>query len=146
MRATDPRKFDTVACVRDIFVDTNPRHLGESFSGPFKQLVEWLEFNHMHGIDHFFFYTFHGTEDAAKEIMTPYMNDGLASRIHFEHYPGVPKRRFRCVSLEQKHTFPLFSPSTSKNHIICLDDDPEKRFIYNNNNSNNNIMFFVKYL
>ena len=99
MRATDPRKFDTVACVRDIFVDTNPRHLGESFSGPFKQLVEWLEFNHMHGIDHFFFYTFHGTEDAAKEIMRPYMNDGLASRIHFEHYPGVPKRRFRCVSL-----------------------------------------------
>lgn len=83
------KKFDTVACVRDIFVDTNPRHLGESFSGPFKQLVEWLEFNHMHGIDHFFFYTFHGTEDAAKEIMTPYMNDGLASRIHFEHYPGV---------------------------------------------------------
>lgn len=141
MRATDPRKFDTVACVRDIFVDTNPRHLGESFSGPFKQLVEWLEFNHMHGIDHFFFYTFHGTEDAAKEIMTPYMNDGLASRIHFEHYPGVPKRRFRCVSLEQKHAFPLFSPSTSKNHIICLDDDPEKRFIYNNNNRNNNIMF-----
>lgn len=83
------KTFDTVACVRDIFMDTNPRHRGESFSGPFKQLVEWLEFNHMHGIDHFFFYTFRGTEAAAKEIMTPYMKDGVASRVHFEHYPGV---------------------------------------------------------
>lgn len=83
------KTFGTVACVRDIFVDTNPRHLGESFSGPFKQLVEWLEFNHLHGVDHFFFYTFSGTEEAAKEIVTPYMNAGLASRIHFEHYPGV---------------------------------------------------------
>ena len=104
MRVTDPRTFDTVACVRDIFMDTNPRHRGESFSGPFKQLVEWLEFNHMHGIDHFFF-TFRGTEAAAKEIMTPYMKDGVASRVHFEHYPGVPQRNLRRVRM---NVFPPF--------------------------------------
>eukprot|EP00435_Cladocopium_sp_Y103_P009953 s3786_g2.t1 len=82
------KKYGTMACVRDIFVNTDPRRVSEVFSGPFKQVVEWLEFHHLHGVEHFLFYTFQGTEEAAKEAFTPYLRDGLASRIHFEHYPA----------------------------------------------------------
>lgn len=82
------KKYGTMACMRDIFVDTNPHHVSEVFSGPFKQFVEWLEFHHLHDVNHFLLYTFHGAEEAAKEVFTPYLRDGLASRVHFEHYPA----------------------------------------------------------
>ena len=83
------QQYGTVACVRDIFVDEDPKHVSEIFSGPFKQLVEWLEFHHLHGVDHFLVYTFKGTDEAAKDPLTPYLKSGLASRIHFQHYPVV---------------------------------------------------------
>lgn len=82
------KKYGTMACMRDIFVDTNPHHVSEVFSGPFKQLVEWLEFHHLHGVDHFLLYTFQGADEASKEVFTPYLRDGVASRVHFEHYPA----------------------------------------------------------
>ena len=91
------QQYDTVACVRDIFVDEDPNHVSEIFSGPFKQLVQWLEFYKLHGVDHFLFYTFHGTEDAAEEVLTPYLRDGVASRVHFNHYPEVTLMRQHYV-------------------------------------------------
>ena len=48
--------------------------------------------NSADGIDHFFAYTFKGTEDAVKEVLMPYLKAGLASRIHFD-VPPSPKDR-----------------------------------------------------
>ena len=49
--------------------------------------MEWLEFNNLHGVDHFFVYTFHGTDAVAEDVLQPYLQSGLATRIHFQHYP-----------------------------------------------------------
>ena len=52
--------------------------------------VEWLEFSLLHRIDHFFVYTFKGTEDVVKEVLMPYLKAGLATRIHFD-VPQYPR-------------------------------------------------------
>ena len=86
-------QYHTVACVRDVYwEDDNPEF---PFSGPFKQLVEWLEFNLLHGVDHFFIYTFAGTETASADVLMPYLNTGKASRIHFNDYPERSFDRFK---------------------------------------------------
>jgi len=88
--------YKVVACVRDVFEDQTPdgpNHGKEQFSGPFKQLVEWLEFSSLHGVDHFFVYTFQGTEAVAEDVLQPYLKSGLATRIHFQHYPASTTRR-----------------------------------------------------
>eukprot|EP00435_Cladocopium_sp_Y103_P043956 s546_g12.t1 len=86
------KKYQTVACVRDVYF------LNEAtFSAALKLLVEWLEFYTMHGIEHFFIYTFRGTEDAVKEVLMPYLQSGLATRIHFDDYPKPEPHRFHQV-------------------------------------------------
>ena len=56
-----------MACVRDIF-DEAPVHEWQGvFSGVFKQLVEWMEWSLIHGIEHFMVYTFDGTDDFVKD-------------------------------------------------------------------------------
>jgi len=81
------KDYKVAACVRDVFDDQDqrgPTH--RQFSGPFKQLVEWLEFSSLHGVDHFFVYTFQGTEAVAEDVLQPYLKSGVATRIHFQHY------------------------------------------------------------
>lgn len=86
------KKYRTVACVRDVYF------LNEAtFSAALKLLVEWLEFYTAHGIEHFFVYTFRGTEDAVKEVLMPYLQSGLATRIHFDDYPKPESHRFHQV-------------------------------------------------
>ena len=66
------KKYQTVACVRDIFAPNRPNSLqaGQKAFGPaLKMLVQWMEYNWLHGIDHFFIYTFNGTERAIKNVM-----------------------------------------------------------------------------
>ena len=57
--------------------------------------MEWLEFSLLRGIDHLFVYTFEGTDRAVMDLLMPYLESGQASRIHFQHYPPSPLRRFR---------------------------------------------------
>ena len=78
------QQYHTVACVRDIYVQNDGK---ENLSDPFKQLVEWLEWHTLHGIEHFFVYTFKGTPTVLQEILSPYLQSGLASRIHFDFHP-----------------------------------------------------------
>ena len=90
------KDYHVVACVRDIFDDKaidGPNRGQEQFSGPFKQLVEWLEFSSLHGVDHFLVYTFQGTDGMAEDVLTPYLNSGIASRIHFQSYPASTTQR-----------------------------------------------------
>eukprot|EP00438_Fugacium_kawagutii_P010049 Skav204544 [mRNA] locus=scaffold3346:64210:66187:- [translate_table: standard] len=65
-------KYRTVACVRDVYD---------------RRLLQWLEFNVQHGIEHFFVYTFRGTESAVQDVLMPYLKAGLATRIHSDVDP-----------------------------------------------------------
>ena len=90
------KKYQTVACVRDIFAPNRPNSLqaGQKAFGPaLKMLVQWMEYNWLHGIDHFFIYTFNGTERAIKNVMEPYLKSGVATRIHFDDYPWINLRQ-----------------------------------------------------
>ena len=85
------KKYQTVACVREIFAPERPNSLQvdqSAFAPALKMLVQWMEYNWLHGIDHFFIYTFNGTERAIKDVMEPYLKSGVATRIHFDNYPG----------------------------------------------------------
>lgn len=76
-------KYGTVACVQKV--------------NPAKQLMEWLEFNILHGVDHFFIYTFKEVNDVARAALLPYLSSGLATRIHFTEHPEPLIMRTRQV-------------------------------------------------
>eukprot|EP00435_Cladocopium_sp_Y103_P014588 s2147_g3.t1 len=85
------KKYHTVACARDAYVSrARPKDYGRTV----KQMVEWLEFSVLHGIDHFFVYTYKGTEDAVKEALMPYLKAGLATRIHYD-VPQYPEDKYK---------------------------------------------------
>eukprot|EP00435_Cladocopium_sp_Y103_P065767 s619_g27.t1 len=90
------KQYHTVACIREfsIFESDDPEG---SFSAPYKQLVEWLEFSLLHGIDHFFVYTFEGTDRAVLDLLMPYFESGQASRIHFQSFPQLQYDRHTYV-------------------------------------------------
>ena len=76
-----------MACVRDIFFNPAPKRDQQGFySGPFKLWVEWMERSSMRGLDHFLLYSFEGTDLAARKVMQPYVDAGLATRVHFNFF------------------------------------------------------------
>ncbi|CAK9093235.1 Hypothetical protein SCF082_LOCUS43858, partial [Durusdinium trenchii] len=46
-------QYRSAACVRDVFFNNE-----SSFNHAYKMLPEWLEYSRLHGIEHFFMYTF----------------------------------------------------------------------------------------
>ena len=93
------RQHEILTCVRDTFNDPHPLHEWQGrYSGVFKQLVEWLEWSLMHGTSHFMFYTFKGTGYAEKDILVPYLDAGVASRVHFNFYPEDSLVRYGYAS------------------------------------------------
>lgn len=87
------KKYHSVACVRDIFVKY------EAIAESTKQMVEWMEWSNLHGIEHFFVYTFKATEDAVKDVLMPYLTAGLATRIHLDvtQGPDSEDQQFQVV-------------------------------------------------
>ena len=84
------QQYGTAACVRDLFFDTE----GQSgYNSPFELLPQWLEFSKLHGVDHFFVYTFEKDDETLKELLTPYLERGWASRIHFQKRPSLGQRQ-----------------------------------------------------
>ena len=47
----------------------------------------------MHGLDHFLIYTFEGTDLAAIDLMKPYLDAGVASRVHFQFFYALEMAR-----------------------------------------------------
>eukprot|EP00435_Cladocopium_sp_Y103_P057025 s1486_g19.t1 len=45
-----------------------------------------MEWSSMHGLEQFLIYTFEGTDLAAVDLMKPYLDAGIASRVHFQFY------------------------------------------------------------
>jgi len=48
----------------------------------FVMMPQWLEYNLLHGIEHFLFYTTSESEDRHYDILKPYLEKGIATRIH----------------------------------------------------------------
>ena len=68
------KKYDNVACVTSAWPGT--RGLSD--------LPQWLEYSLINGVDHFLVYTMTGTDERVMDIYKPYLNDGLATRVHLE--------------------------------------------------------------
>jgi len=80
-------QYHMMACVRDIFFNPAPKRDKQGlYSGPFKLWVEWMEWSSMRGLDHFLLYSFEGTDLAARKVMQPYVDAGLATRVYFNFF------------------------------------------------------------
>jgi len=75
------QNYEMAACVRNLWTLSDPTHLYES---GILMLPQWLEYNLMHGVDHFFFYTVTGTTPIMMEVIKPYILAGLGTHIHLE--------------------------------------------------------------
>ena len=81
-----------VACVRDVYLETpeNTQIMDAKrsvYPRLMKQLARWMEYNTLHGIEHFFVYTYKGTDGVVKDVLEPYLKSGVATRIHFDDFP-----------------------------------------------------------
>eukprot|EP00438_Fugacium_kawagutii_P015952 Skav228852 [mRNA] locus=scaffold1718:92679:93470:+ [translate_table: standard] len=80
-----------MACVRDFF---EPEDLDEQKrSGVFSQLVQWMEWYLMHGVEHFLVYKFNVTDSIEESILRPYLDAGLATMVYFDSCPNHPRWR-----------------------------------------------------
>ena len=68
------QQYRTVACVRDVW---------PSETTGFRLLPTWLEFHHLHGIEHFIIYTINVDSEVLVDTYEPYIASGVASRVHF---------------------------------------------------------------
>eukprot|EP00438_Fugacium_kawagutii_P004076 Skav227084 [mRNA] locus=scaffold1387:187499:215241:- [translate_table: standard] len=57
-----------------------------------------MEFHAMHGIEHFFVYTFDYSDPGMEALLTPYINSGLATRVHIKQYPERRVRHHRLMT------------------------------------------------
>ena len=89
----------SAACVRDVFLESDERN-----NAPFKILPEWFEYNLMHGLEHFYIYTFEDTDPILIELFSPYIQQGLASRVHFQQQL-VGTRQYFFLFIECKMYF-----------------------------------------
>lgn len=84
-------QYDVMACVRDFYDDHSERK-GLQL-GVFKQLVEWLEWSLMLGVEHFLVYTFSGSDSMELEVLKPYLDAAVATMVQFDHHPPYPVTR-----------------------------------------------------
>eukprot|EP00438_Fugacium_kawagutii_P016811 Skav203770 [mRNA] locus=scaffold206:174715:175998:+ [translate_table: standard] len=87
MASHDPTwgQYQVVACVRDLYEplnwDNRPRN------GVFRELVQWIEWSLMNGVDHFLVYKFNGTDSVEEDILKPYFDAGVITMVYFDSCP-----------------------------------------------------------
>lgn len=69
--------YKVASCVGPAWEDK-----AHSEASGFLLMPQWLEYNLMHGIDHFLFYTVSDSEDRHYDILKPYLDKGVATRVH----------------------------------------------------------------
>jgi len=72
------KQYNTAACVTSVWDD--PKAHINSIS----LLPQWMEFNRLHGVEHFLVYTMTGTDPRVIDIYKPYLEAGLATRVHLD--------------------------------------------------------------
>ena len=68
------RRYGTTACINNVWNGVEPT---------LKLVPPWMEFQLLHGVDHFLVYTQHGTDVSVLDLYEPYIKAGLATRVHF---------------------------------------------------------------
>ncbi len=75
------------------------------FKGEDEYLREWLEFHRIVGVEHFFLYD-NGDSQTSREILKPYIDDGLVTYLPFVDFPEKSMRnrygkdQFRKLSMQ----------------------------------------------
>lgn len=69
------KKYQIVACVRDVYLETpeNTQIMDAKRSA--------------YPSEHFFVYTYKGTDGVVKDVLEPCLKSGVATRIHFDDFP-----------------------------------------------------------
>ena len=86
------RQYRTMACVRNLWNDP-----AANVSG-LRDFPQWLDYHHVHGIDHFIIYTTSDMSPALQEVYQPYIDEGLVTRVHLDE----PAERCWCSTCMQQ--------------------------------------------
>lgn len=73
----DEGPFRLTSCGKQMWDDPEQPYYAQSVALP-----PWVEYNLMHGVEHFFWYTDSTTQPAMYAAMEPYFEMGVATRIH----------------------------------------------------------------
>lgn len=73
----DNKYYKLAACVGPAWEEKE-----HSEANGFVMMPQWLEYNLLHGIEHFLFYTTSESEDRHYDILKPYLEKGIATRVH----------------------------------------------------------------
>ena len=72
------KQYGTMACVRNLWNDPRANVSGLA------DFPQWLEYHHMHGVEHFIIYTTSDMSPALREVYQPYIDEGLVTRVHLD--------------------------------------------------------------
>lgn len=82
-------------------------------------LPQWMEYNHMHGVEHFLVYTTDATDPTEFRVLRPYFEAGVATRVHVE-IPSWMKRDFSAVGYSTQAWFANDCVHRMKHHAKWL--------------------------
>ena len=72
------KQYGTMACVRNLWNDPKANVSGLA------DFPQWLDYHHMHGVEHFIIYTTSDMSPALLEVYQPYIDEGLVTRVHLD--------------------------------------------------------------
>mmetsp|Transcript_28543 Transcript_28543/g.62292 ORF Transcript_28543/g.62292 Transcript_28543/m.62292 type:complete len:508 (+) Transcript_28543:56-1579(+) len=72
------KEYITAACVTSVWDDHR------TSANPIALLPQWIEYNLMHGVEHLLVYTMTGTDPRLMTVFEPYIEQGLATRVHLD--------------------------------------------------------------
>eukprot|EP00438_Fugacium_kawagutii_P013970 Skav202198 [mRNA] locus=scaffold191:101617:103047:- [translate_table: standard] len=84
-------QYQIMACVRDLFEP--PEEDKRMRSGVLSQVVQWMEWSLMNGVEHFLVYKFNGTDSIEEDVLQPYFDAGVATMVYFDSCPQHPDIR-----------------------------------------------------
>ena len=73
------------------------------FKNEASYLREWLEFNHLVGIDHFYMYN-NNSEDDYEIVLKPYIDKGWVTLVHWPHNQKQMESYMDCIEKYSKDT------------------------------------------
>ena len=86
------KQYGTMACVRNLWNDPRANVSGLA------DLPQWLEYHHMHGVEHFIIYTTSDMSPALQEVYQPYIDEGVVTRVHLD----MPAEKCWCMKCLQQ--------------------------------------------
>ena len=104
------KQYGTMACVRNLWNDPRANVSGLA------DLPQWLDYHHMHGVEHFIIYTTSDMSPALQEVYQPYIDEGLLTRVHLD----MPADKCWCTKCLQQELILQDCLYRSKGHAKWL--------------------------